>query len=356
MRKNTKPLRLQFTYEGHRYSVTGKTQQELTDRYNRKMEELTKGHFDKDTMMAKWVETWLETYKEGKVADRTYRAYKMYCSLITLPMTMGQIKPMHLQKILNQHAGKSVSFLKKLRITIQSVFKQAVHDHIIETDPSSDLILPNGTSGTHRTLTPGERRSMLELAEQHRIGMLIKLMYYCGLRPSEAVRVEGRDVNIEAKRLHVRGTKTKAADRYVPIPDAFVSDLTGFEPFEPVFKNANGDHVSMRIVRIMWKSAKVKLAEIMGATIEHGVIVGINPVAPDLQLYCLRHDYATRLQDAGVPINVARYLLGHSDISTTSKIYTHESEESIQSAAEKINSHQSVGTVNMSERMSVRAV
>ena len=356
MKRNTKPLRMQFTYEGHRYSVTGKTQAELTERYNRKMMELTKGHFDSDTMMAKWVDTWLETYKEGKVSDSTFRDYKMYCSLITLPMTMGQIKPMHLQKILNSHAGKSSSFLKKLRITIQSVFRQAVHDHIIESDPSSDLMLPNCTSGTNRALTPMERRSMLALAETDRIGMLVKLMFYCGLRPSEACRVEGRDINLDTNRLHVRGTKTAAADRFVPIPDDFAPDLVGFEPFEPVFKNANGDHVTMRVVRTMWHHAKVELARIMGAEIQHGVVVGINPVAPDLKLYCLRHDYATRLQDAGVPINVARYLLGHSDISTTSKIYTHESEESINSAAEKINAHGAVGRVNKSERMSVRAV
>ena len=356
MRKNTKPLRMQWTYDGHRYGVTAQTQQELMNRYNKKMAELTKGHFDSDTMVSKWLDTWLETYKEGKVADSTYRDYKMYCSLICLPMTMGQVKPIHLQQILNRYAGKSTSFLKKLRITMQSVFKQAVHDHIIECDPSSDLMLPNGTSGTNRALTVTERRAVLELADADRIGMLIKIMYYCGLRPSEVVRVEGRDINLQTARLHVRGTKTKAADRYVPIPDELLHDLEGLEPFEPAFKNANGDHVTMRVVRTMWKEAKVRLAQIMGAEVRDGQVVGINPVAPDLKLYCLRHDYATRLQDAGVPINVARYLLGHADISTTSRIYTHESEESIAAAAEKINAYQSVGRVNQSKRMSVRAV
>lgn len=341
MRKNTKPLRMQFTYDGHRYSVTGHTQQQLMERYNKKMHELEKGHFDSSTMVAAWAETWLETYKEGKVSDRTYRDYKMYVNLMTLPITIGSVKPIHLQRILNAHAGKSTSFLKKLRITIQSVFKQAVHDRIIETDPSSDLQLPNGTSGTNRALTPTERRALLRVAETDRIGMLIKIMYHCGLRPSEVVRVEGRDINVESKRLHVRGTKTQAADRYVPIPDELLADLTGLEPFEPAFKNANGDHVSMRTVRSMWKHAKLHLAEVMGAEVSHGAVIGINPVAPDLKMYCLRHDYATRLQDAGVPINVAKYLLGHSDISTTSKVYTHTSEESIQAAADRINQWES---------------
>ena len=53
--------------------------------------------------------------------------------------------------------------------------------------------------------------------------------------------------------------------------------------------------------------------------------------------YCLRHTYGTDLQDAGVPINVAKYLMGHSDITTTANIYTDTTDDSIESAREKIN-------------------
>ena len=344
MRKTTtnKPLRMQFTFDGHRYSVTGHTKQQLTERYNKKLKELQEGHFDSDTMVAKWCDTWLETYKEGKVADSTYEDYKMYVKLMTIPVPMGEVKPIHLQRILNEHAGKSLSFLKKLRITMQAVFKQAVHDHIIPSDPSSDLQLPNGTQGTNRALTQSERKHLLRIAETDRAGMLIKIMYYCGLRPSEVARVEGRDIDAEKKRLHVRGTKTKSADRFVPIPDELFDDLTGLEPFEPALKNMYGEKCTKRVIRRMWEGIKLHLAEDMGADIMNGSIVGVNPVAPDLKLYCLRHDYATRLQDAGVPINVARYLLGHSDITTTSRIYTHTSEESIADAANRINQHEAL--------------
>ena len=340
-RKTTKPLRMQFTFEGHRYSVTGHTQQQLTERYNKKLKELQEGHFDSDTMVAKWTETWLETYKYGKVAPSTYHDYEMYAKLLTMPITMGEVKPIHLQRILNEHAGKSESFLKKLRITMQSIFRQAVHDQIIPSDPSSDLQLPNGTAGTNRALTEHERYVLLRTAQTDRCKLLIETMYYCGLRPSEVTRVEGRDIDASKKLLHVRGTKTKAADRYVPIPDEFLPDCLGLEPFEPLLKNADGRACSMRIVRRMWQMFKLHIARDLGAEVHGDRVIGINPVAPDLKLYCLRHDYATRLQDAGVPINVARYLLGHSDISTTSKIYTHTSDESIRDAAIRINEHES---------------
>ena len=58
--------------------------------------------------------------------------------------------------------------------------------------------------------------------------------------------------------------------------------------------------------------------------------------ASDLVPYCLRHTYCTDLQDAGVPINVAKYLMGHEDISTTGNIYTTTTEHAINDAAAKI--------------------
>ncbi|WP_420908839.1 tyrosine-type recombinase/integrase [Flintibacter muris] len=36
--------------------------------------------------------------------------------------------------------------------------------------------------------------------------------------------------------------------------------------------------------------------------------------------YCLRHTFCTDLQRAGVPLNVAKKLMGHSDVSVTVNI------------------------------------
>ena len=50
-------------------------------------------------------------------------------------------------------------------------------------------------------------------------------------------------------------------------------------------------------------------------------------LAPDFEPYLLRHTFCTDCQAAGVPINVAQELMGHSDISVTAKIYTHMVDE-----------------------------
>lgn len=60
-------------------------------------------------------------------------------------------------------------------------------------------------------------------------------------------------------------------------------------------------------------------------------------LAEDLTLYCLRHTYCTDLEAAGVPINVAKYLMGHSSIEMTARIYTHMRPDTLESATDKIN-------------------
>lgn len=70
----------------------------------------------------------------------------------------------------------------------------------------------------------------------------------------------------------------------------------------------------------------------MGATVYRNQIV-TSMVAEDLTPYVLRHTYCTDLQADGVELGVAKYLMGHADISTTSNIYTHTSDAAINTAA-----------------------
>ena len=50
-------------------------------------------------------------------------------------------------------------------------------------------------------------------------------------------------------------------------------------------------------------------------------------LSPDIEPYLLRHTFCTDCQAAGVSLNVAKELMGHSDISVTAQIYTHMVDE-----------------------------
>ena len=150
-------------------------------------------------------------------------------------------------------------------------------------------------------------------------------MLYCGLRPHETAYIQGKDVNGNV--LHVRGTKSADADRYIPIPEVLKEVLPEIGDEEYFIKSLSGvSPIKESHRRKMWNSFKKELGRYID-------------VAGDLVPYCLRHTYCTDLQDAGIPINVAREFMGHSTISLTSKVYTHHSETTFFKAAEQINSH-----------------
>lgn len=46
------------------------------------------------------------------------------------------------------------------------------------------------------------------------------------------------------------------------------------------------------------------------------------PLLKPTSLHILRHTYATRLEEAGVPAKVAQYLMGHATIQMTKDVYT----------------------------------
>lgn len=62
--------------------------------------------------------------------------------------------------------------------------------------------------------------------------------------------------------------------------------------------------------------------------------IGIEPI----KFHALRHTYATRLFEAGIPPKTVQHLMGHSDIETTMNIYTHVMKEQKLEAVDKINS------------------
>lgn len=109
------------------------------------------------------------------------------------------------------------------------------------------------------------------------------------------------------------------------------------EGSDPVFRQpTTGRMHSGSSANDLWNNFKRELDIQMGAEIYRNKIIR-SVVATDLVPYCLRHTYCTDLQRAGVPINIAKYLMGHSDISVTSNIYTSTTPDVISNAKESID-------------------
>jgi integrase/recombinase XerD len=146
----------------------------------------------------------------------------------------------------------------------------------------------------------------------------LTVMYGGGLRIGEAVKVKVADVDARRMVLRVVGKGNK--ERLAPLSKPLYEDLRRMWATHrnPVWLFGNTratNHIDPGVVSKAFQSAR------LAAEIEE-----------EITPHCLRHSFATRLIEEGVPAETARILLGHASIRTT-QAYLHLTEAS----REKIN-------------------
>lgn len=343
MKKNSDGyFRESFTFEGKRYNVRAKTQRDLWRKVDEKKRRLESGvdTINENTTVEKWFVEYLESYKKPKVAHHAYRdllsTFNNHIAPVIGNKRLKDVKPVELQRILNSLSGKSLSFVARTRSLIKGAFRQARIERVIIYDPAEGLVMPETTNGTHRAITAKEREHILNVCKVHRAGAWIMFMLCTGARPDETRKARWEDVDFKHKKIILHSSKTDYGDRPVPLNPVLLPFLTGGEGY--IFTQpTTGKPHTPHSMRRMWESFKRYLDIDMGAnTYRNHIIPETSKVAPDLTPYCFRHTYATDLQSAGVPINIAKDLLGHKDIAMTARVYTHLSEEAFNAAAEKV--------------------
>ena len=352
-----------FYYNNKQYKCYGRTKSEADKKAALKLKALENGEIGISGKMTvkRWCYEWLETYKKGNVIEKTYKDYKRKIDKIIIPeignMLLKNVRDVHLQKILNARAGYSLSDIRGVRNTIQSIFEQARSSRLIPFNPAEVLIMPKTAKlSKRRSITDHEREWILKIAETHHAGMWVKMMLYTGLRPGEIIALDWIDIDFKKKLVYVskakesgnnsiKAPKTDAGVREVPIPDVLLDDLAetiiGKKPYDPVFTQKTNDrrHTESSL-RKSWLNFLRTMDIAMGAPIKKQKLLK-SMIAPDLCPYHLRHTFCTDLEIAGVPINVTCRLMGHSDISVTAKIYTHGADKTLKAAADKMNTYHS---------------
>lgn len=157
---------------------------------------------------------------------------------------------------------------------------------------------------------------------------------------------------VESGSDEIKDPKTASGIRDIPIHADLLPHLTAAkgDPFEPVFKTAYGNKQNSNSILRLWKSFKRALDIDMGAELYRNKIIK-SVVADDLTPYCLRHTFCTDLQRAGVPINIAKELMGHSDISVTANIYTHKNSTVLHENMELLSSKKDAVSKTVSKNL-----
>lgn len=254
--------------------------------------------------------------------------------------------------------GAAKKTIKEYINTAHAIFDYAARERAITYNPAQYAELPQKATKTERYALTDTEIGWVNTTP-HRAKLAAMLMLYTGIRRGELLALRTADIDLSQNILHVdkaiyfdgnnphmkRGGKTDCATRDIPIPERLakylLEEFTVREPFELLYHMTDGRPMTERSWRRMWDSYLTDLNAAYGGHggkskyTPGGLPFTIRPFTP----HCLRHTYATMLHAAGVDVLTAKKLLGHSDIVTTLRIYTHLDEISEKKDAKKLDEY-----------------
>ena len=293
--------------------------------------------FTANDTVKNYANNWYEVYvAHSDLTDETKRDKKYYMGKLIKEFgdrPIGSITNDECQHFINQYEGYSKQHVKHMRNLAREIFQKAQRQDIIEFNPMEDVVFPQTAKTQKRALTPEERIMILESAKGHRYEPIVMLLYYTGIRPKELRYLEWEGIDFDNQIITVGESKTKNGEgRKLPMSNELKLVLQKYRLKHPtgkyVFPSAQCINEPMKSYALSnkWNEFKTEMDIANGAKAVDGKVVE-STIAPDLTMYIFRHTFASDCQAAGVPINVAKEFMGHADISTTAKTYTHMIDE-----------------------------
>ncbi|MDP3143086.1 MAG: tyrosine recombinase XerC [Candidatus Omnitrophota bacterium] len=213
--------------------------------------------------------------------------------------------------------------------TIRSFFRFLCREGHLKTNPSSVLSSPKLDKRLPNFLSEEEMTKLIEAPSLEEVSGLrdraiLEVLYSTGMRVSELVALQIRDIDFLSNMVKVLGKGKK--ERLLPIGDQALRVLRQYlekrtSKSEVVFLNKNNTRLTTRGVRnILYKYIHQTSQK------EH-----ISP-------HTLRHSFATHLLNRGADLRSVQELLGHANLSTT-QIYTHLTTDRLKAVYDKAHPH-----------------
>jgi integrase/recombinase XerC len=227
-------------------------------------------------------------------------------------------------------AQKKKSSIARKLAALRTFFQFLIREGAVELNPAKLVSTPRLEKKLPTHLSVEDAVRFIETPDAEtdlgkRDRAILEMLYGTGVRVSELVKMDLRDVDLRNRMVRVRGKRRK--ERIVPFGEpalhALLAWLTVRQNFlnnapaaereaEATFLNYQGTRITTRSVgRMVDKYIKI--------------CAGIHP---DISPHSLRHSFATHLLDSGADLRDIQELLGHARLSTT-QIYTHVSMEKL---------------------------
>jgi integrase/recombinase XerD len=226
-------------------------------------------------------------------------------------------------------SGKMLSENSKRRLlsSLRGFYKFLMFEGHLTENPAENLDSPSKSFYLPKFLNQADVERLLSQPDTStetglRDRALLELMYSSGLRVSEAVNIQIKDVDLDGGVLTTTGKGSKT--RRVPVGSSAAEWVKSYLAYrrkhdntgsQNVFVSPAGRPLTRQLIHSMIK--------------EYADKCGLEGVSP----HTLRHSFATHLVQNRADIRSVQQMLGHADISTT-QIYTHITDSHLKKAYE----------------------
>ncbi len=224
--------------------------------------------------------------------------------------------------------GYSNTTVARKIASVKSFFNFLLEEGEIREDPTENLSSPRIGRSLPKPLSEEDMQRLLEepfksgTPEGLRDGAMLEVLYASGLRVSEMINLNVRDVNVDEQYLRCmgKGSKERIVPLYKRVVDVVQDYVTNGRPElivpsnlneRALFLNRRGDRLTRQGFWLILKNHARNA----------GIVQTITP-------HTLRHSFATHLLAGGASLRNVQEFLGHASISTT-QIYTHVTSERI---------------------------
>lgn len=253
-----------------------------------------------------------------------------FVSSVTLTDIYGYMTYLSRDRIQHQNSQNSdyglnaASRARKLA-TIRSFYNYLTNKvHLIRENPVKDIDSPKLKKTLPKYLTLDESVKLLDSVDgknQERDYCILTLFLNCGLRISELVGLNLRDIQGDTLRVLGKGNKVRILYLNDACQDALRHYLAVRRPITG--RDANALFLSSRNERVSRSTVHAMVKKRLSAA-------GIDE--SEYSSHKLRHTAATLMLQNGVDVRAVQEVLGHDHLNTT-QIYTHIDNDSLRVAA-----------------------
>ena len=335
-------LKCEFFGEEKRKSFYGRTKGEVNEKISDFKRRLKAGEFkvveeedpSETITLHELAEKIIEDQHDlNEISDSTY---DRKCETLKKLAPIGNIRIKDItedtvKKFLITQMGYSQSIINKVYQMLKGTLDEAVRKKYITEHPMISIKKPKTKQEKVkvRALTLAEQDELLDILKTKKVlyGDQMLLSMFTGMRMGEVNALDIRDIDFKHGVITVnktvslntfkveyirKRTKTAAGMRRLRVNDevlAFLRKVIGDRTEGRVFSTKQGGIVSTNKVNCSF-SRLIKGYDVIDPYVDGKV-----------DLHSLRHTYATRCIEGGMPPQVLQHILGHTDISTTLNTY-----------------------------------